>query len=494
MINFRHKLPTDKTYDDIIDIMSENNDESKKLLQTVFHKSGVIDKESTKAWGNELGSHLMPGYMNLLNLDDMNIRGKQVSYAYEYCDKDIVTFIKNISNRDSDMVEYVNFKAVSKAVENHSSDFQIPKAVTHGASFNGNTDSILSHNFQDYITNPKQALSVDYKNREIHSGMPIDNAVEILKGNGFEPVYDEVVANCDPVIYGGPARCIIMQNPKSGAVMEAAHAVDDDICYGGCEITMVSKNNGNRWGWGVETNIINDHKDMFVHHMHYSNGLIHNHNKIASSTEIVADTTVLGYSDMRSIPLPQSESYEDISHKHKVFDFKSQELHSFLTDDYGWFFNKYVQCLQMDDMIKNVNPDKQWLYEPFFENRYKETVCYGYLTNNVREGALLIGAAFKMCGISESEIDKYYDAAICRCDRLIDGLREDSKEFLKNNRDLFYGNSKITKDFLKETGLMSAVPIFDNEKSKQEKRQQRIAQAEALCPSDDSSYNDYQFE
>ena len=68
------------------------------------------------------------GFMKLLGLDDMNIRGTQIWVGYkDHCGEDIEKFKAAIHERDADMVETINKECLY-------ADFQ-EKAVTSGASF-----------------------------------------------------------------------------------------------------------------------------------------------------------------------------------------------------------------------------------------------------------------------------------------------------------------------------------------------------------------------
>ena len=70
------------------------------------------------------------GFMLLLGLDDMNIRGSQVWEAYKYLYKeDGKKFAQAVRNRDKNMVDFINEEMASVGGE---------KAVTGGASFDRN--------------------------------------------------------------------------------------------------------------------------------------------------------------------------------------------------------------------------------------------------------------------------------------------------------------------------------------------------------------------
>lgn len=72
------------------------------------------------------------GFMLLLGLDDMNIRGSQVWEAYKYLyNEDGKKFAEAVRNRDKNMVDFINQEMASVGGE---------KAVTGGASFDRNKD------------------------------------------------------------------------------------------------------------------------------------------------------------------------------------------------------------------------------------------------------------------------------------------------------------------------------------------------------------------
>lgn len=72
------------------------------------------------------------GFMLLLGLDDMNIRGSQVWEAYKYLyNEDAKKFAEAVKNRDEKMVNFINEEMASVGGE---------KAVTGGASFDRSKD------------------------------------------------------------------------------------------------------------------------------------------------------------------------------------------------------------------------------------------------------------------------------------------------------------------------------------------------------------------
>jgi hypothetical protein len=67
---------------------------------------------------------------NLLKLDDMNIRGAQISMGFKYfCKRNLSLFLKNIVEGNKDMVDSINLMNYSRGSKY--------KAVTQGARTNG---------------------------------------------------------------------------------------------------------------------------------------------------------------------------------------------------------------------------------------------------------------------------------------------------------------------------------------------------------------------
>lgn len=434
--------------DALLAIMSEGNDDVKALLERVYFKSSAVNKNSGSS-ENSMINRLGRGYMNILALDDMNIRGEQVKYAYEYCGNDFKTFVDIICNRDKQMIQYVNQKSIENARKQGS--IYVPQAVEHGASFSYFTsDKIFSFDFDTY-NDSINALNVKWADREIYSGTPTDEAIKILEANGFEMVYDQNVKKYG--CYTDNVRHIIMHNPETGAIMDAPSAATDDICYGGCDITVLVKDS-HLFGisMGIAMNCIQDYPGVQVCDMSYQDGLMCKYKKALSSGDPVPDSRIMNKS-MHKIPLlSSSDDYSFAIDCHHNYN-KHVELQGYLNFGVGYKFTIFMDCLKMPESLKRVEDTKKWLFQTFVENPYQETISRGYFTNDIHQNSLLLGAAFKMCGVSESEIDKYYEAAVAACDQLYN--KESALEYLKSKegKDIFYGKSKLTCHFLDEFQL-----------------------------------------
>lgn len=105
----RERIGAHDSLQDIIIKMSEGNPGALTALVEVVKADPVM------------------GFMDLLHLDDMGMRGPQIWVAFkDHCKQDLAAFVKAIRERDQAMVDTVN---ASRGVAD------APPAVTHGASF-----------------------------------------------------------------------------------------------------------------------------------------------------------------------------------------------------------------------------------------------------------------------------------------------------------------------------------------------------------------------
>lgn len=109
MIEVRKEVQLNMSFMELIQLFSEGNPGAVTVILELLNR----DKNF--------------GFMTLLSLDDMNIRGTQIWIAFkDYCNQDYDKFEKAIKSRDPLMVEKVNAEGMKG---NHPH-----KAVTHGGS------------------------------------------------------------------------------------------------------------------------------------------------------------------------------------------------------------------------------------------------------------------------------------------------------------------------------------------------------------------------
>lgn len=109
IIMVREKINLTTKIQDVIITMSEGNPGSLRVLMELF-------------------SEITLGMFNILNLDDMNIRGSQIWAGYkDFCKEDLQLFINKIKYRDRKMVDFIN----SRKKDCETDEI----AVTSGASY-----------------------------------------------------------------------------------------------------------------------------------------------------------------------------------------------------------------------------------------------------------------------------------------------------------------------------------------------------------------------
>ena len=111
MLPPRESIRFDMSLLDVLVLMSEGNPGAITVLNKVLEAQPEM------------------GFLTLLSIDDMNLRGSQIWVAYkDHCKEDILLFLELIRERDQAMVDAIN---ASQGLPEGT-----PPAVTHGASWN----------------------------------------------------------------------------------------------------------------------------------------------------------------------------------------------------------------------------------------------------------------------------------------------------------------------------------------------------------------------
>lgn len=102
----RKPIDLSMTIVDALVVMSEGNPGSITVMTSIMNEDPVT------------------GFMKIMELDDMNIRGEQIWVAYKgYCESDITKLVKCITERSKAMVAKVNEQCLERY-----------RAVPYGAS------------------------------------------------------------------------------------------------------------------------------------------------------------------------------------------------------------------------------------------------------------------------------------------------------------------------------------------------------------------------
>ena len=448
-------------------LLSEGIDEAGDLLETIrYTASDVLGK--TKEMEGIFGGHLIPGFNTCLGLDDMNIRGQQILWGYEYCDKSLDSFILAIKSRDKRTVDYINQKSALWGKETHQ--LYAPKAVTSGASFTEGMgfeapiDCVIdATDFDFYSENNVPVKKVDYSTREIRHSTPTQEAVKILESLGFNLIYKEKTEDLLGKEFAGfsdeDTYCIIMHNPKTGAIAHADSATTEHFRYGGFDILVPYRDTDRSFFMGrVEQNVIEglnhirEDKSLWVGRI-TSDNPIEGYRDFISSVSCIKDTTVLGYNSWNGIPTPLTYGNvyppRDYNYKHRSVKFLVTGSSGICTHSLVSFAN----LLNAENKIKAIPESSQWVYKAFLDNKYKWVLSSGYFTNSVETNSLLLGVLFNIFNVPDSEIQKYYQTALDMFERHID---KDNCLKLLNSRSVkesFFGRSKGVMEFLDEFGF-----------------------------------------
>lgn len=127
----RMNLTGNTGFIEFIDQMSEGNPGASVVLMSAIDGKAVA------------------GFMNILNLDDMNIRGTQIWLGFkDYCKEDLKLFWESVQNRDANLVEAINR-------ENAKQNGKY-KAVVSGASYNNPEEIVFSEQEKkEFASKPK---------------------------------------------------------------------------------------------------------------------------------------------------------------------------------------------------------------------------------------------------------------------------------------------------------------------------------------------------
>ena len=452
-------------------LLSEGDDTIGDLLDNIrYGASDVLGK--TKEMESIFGGHLIPGFNICLGLDDMNIRGQQIKWGYEYCDESFDSFVLSVKSRDQKMVDYINQRSAEDGKNNQS--LYAPKAVTSGASFTEGIgfDSPISciinaTDYDSYIENSVPIKRVDYGTREIRRTTTTKEALKILEALGFKVIYNETKLDLLGKEFGGfsdeETRCIIMHNPETGAIMHADSASATTFRYGGCNILVPYRDYGmSTLRYGVEQNVIEDingvrsDNSLWVGRVTAEDNFIEEYKNFVSSVSLVKDTTVLGYNTWNGIPIPLTYDTiyppRDHQYKHKSIEYlfiggAGMSPHTLMS---------FANLLNVEEKIKLMPKDSQWVYKPFLDNKYKWILNSGYFTNSIQDNSIILGVLFNILNIPDSEIEKYYQTALGMFDRHID--KENCLKLLSSRsvKESFFGKSKEVADFLDEFGFTPA--------------------------------------
>lgn len=399
-------------------VMSEGIKESEGIYTKVIETAGYhMPKDSQR---NILGDPFMNSEWNsrsvLLAMDDMNIRGQQLIYAFEYYDKDIHSLVTGLLNRDLKMVEYINYKIQSTGYHLEGSMPIMPKATSSGASFTEgmgfNPPEILMISSDEEYSEVNR-VSVDYSTRSIDSTTSLEEGLNILHALGFKDVWKSKLQNISGQkvdIWGDVNYYLILQNPDNGSICEINSATDKSMTHGGIEIMVPFKTDMSvslKYLGAVEINVVDGKEDYSVGRIQ-SNGfddIASIYREFVKAVECEKDTTVLGYGTWNEMPIPKMYDFEHDTYSHK--EWKYPQLENFCSQNGLYNLSSICNCLSLEQFLKQIPKKFWWLYAPFVQDRYTKAMDYCHFQINIESTTVYFGVAVNMLDLSDSEIEKY---------------------------------------------------------------------------------------
>lgn len=197
--------------------------------------------ESFSAAAKHTGSRPFDMMSVLLALDDMNIRGKQVTYALDYAGGSIQVLYGHVHGRSADLCRYVNSRTASAFVETGSCQV----AVSSGASFqypgSGRQGEVFlsMHNPASYVSDVGP-VEPDYASLDVLDGVGLDEAVRVITAHGFREIrsFDKLPRIPDWPDDDGPCKYKLFYNPDTGDYMVVRSGKPSNACYGGVSLYM----------------------------------------------------------------------------------------------------------------------------------------------------------------------------------------------------------------------------------------------------------------
>ena len=230
--------------------MSEGIQEAREIYSDIQHAYNCTHKELADS--NFMFGHLMPGYMLGLTMDDMNIRGPQVLYGYEYANHSAEVLAELIDKRDPDLVKYINKRTVEE-YDQSSHRHKDCLAVEHGTSFDKDGKQLFFggqerlHTKFDPLFDDKQEIirlctkerfEIDYASMDINRATPTEEGIKIAKAHGFEMVWSDDIKNAPKI------QSILMASKDRDAFLYANAGINDTMAYGGCSIYAITNDKG----------------------------------------------------------------------------------------------------------------------------------------------------------------------------------------------------------------------------------------------------------
>lgn len=417
-------------------LMSEGLDDVRELLE----KLSLISKRMYEDC-----------FAVFVGLDERNIRGRQVMWGYEYCDRDLTTFVKYLESGSQEFLDYINVKASM-----YYKSF-VPKAVSSKGTSLEEHLQMTPEEIKNFSSMDIKSAEVSYSTRDIFNGITIDEAIKILEGHGFELVYRGKITVLLDNFTDDDSENMIFYNKVTKAFACFYGAREYNSCYGGFDIIVPMKCYfspvGDKNIFDYEINLAYEYENgekVFVNRI-VADLKMRAYRELVEVSSVVDDLTKLGYNLHNGIPLPSLYKAYDSGYSRSFKD-RNIETYCLLNRSYHFFLYNFLNTLTAPSLIKGMEDKFQFIYEPYLRDIYTKALEVSYFTNDVKGNSVMAGVAFNVLGIPDNEIDRYYNAILSKDSS--DFVKESLKYLYTDEGKLdFYGKSDIVMLFMDEFNL-----------------------------------------
>lgn len=230
---------------DMPDIMAEGLEDALHIIEALQARAVIATRADGRKYEMQPGEERSLALLNIhLCLDDMNIRGYQIPYAFEYAGGSIETLYGLIhGNNPKQLCEYINMKSAQDYLAGDIDRCQI--AVTSGASFchdgllsafANTTLNMTPESAKEFARADVSPLTPDWSKMDIIGRIDMSQAIKIMAARGFQLIRKvDRKDRLDPDIN---VSDIVLYNPSTRDYIQASTCLDWDICYGGVHLYM----------------------------------------------------------------------------------------------------------------------------------------------------------------------------------------------------------------------------------------------------------------
>lgn len=432
---FTGRMPFDNadTIDDVKIFMCEGDPEALSILSRLQDMAGSDGRIPRELKGGDVWTHMSASQFNkfavMMSLDEMNIRGRQLSYAYEYADGSVERLLNMINVHDEGMVGYVNQKVAAQYLEDGGASdasglsydpcgrVAYPLARTQGASsaYPGNPHAVSdwhinADNAEGYAAAGIEPIKVDYSQLDITPGVDTEAGFRIIEAHGFEKCFDRIIKDS----LSGEKRVAFFYNRHNGDIVEITGAKPDDINYAGIKLKV----------WRTKEDWHHGHNSSsgFDHEAGVGYAEFTHHNGVFSEYGSYRDAPVaeqegrgrLGFQGIGDIPIPayisifcRQEDFMKKVHDKASIHRLNQDLHYKLS----WMMDMLI-AVHDPGFDTGICPDYARLKDDPYTNVMKEHGKADLWHRDIETNAYLFQFAASWMHMPTEERMKYHDALV----------------------------------------------------------------------------------